>query len=65
MGFIEWTIFRNANGSDIAYSVSENGNMNSGLVGESARGVRPTFSLASSVTYASGDGTQSNPIRIN
>ena len=65
MGFIEWTIFRNANGSDIAYSVSENGNMNSGLVGESASGVRPTFSLASSVTYASGDGTQSNPIRIN
>ena len=65
MGFIEWTIFRNANGSNSAYSVSENGNMNSGLVGESAQGVRPTFSLASSVTYASGDGTQSNPIRIN
>ena len=27
--------------------------------------VRPVFNLDTSVTYASGSGTQSDPIRIN
>ena len=28
-------------------------------------GIRPSFYLKNSVTYSSGDGTISNPIRIN
>lgn len=33
--------------------------------GVSSYAVRPTFSLLSTVTYVSGDGTLNSPIRIN
>ena len=59
----EWTISRNSDSSDDAFYV------HSGyLAGSSvlySLGVRPVFNLLSSVTYASGSGTSSDPIRIN
>ena len=59
----EWTISRNSDSSDDAFYV------HSGyLAGSSVLyrlGVRPVFNLLSSVTYASGSGTSSDPIRIN
>ncbi len=59
----EWTISRNSDSSDDAFYV------HSGyLAGSSvlySLGVRQVFNLLSSVTYASGSGTSSDPIRIN
>ncbi len=64
MGLPEWTISRRADYSNAVFYVH-----NSGLVsGDSVYygyGVRPSFNLESSVTYKSGTGTQSDPIRIN
>ena len=63
-GYEEWTITRR---SDYSYQVLQ---MNpSGSVGyddaNEPCGVRPAFFLNSSVKYVSGDGTYTNPIRIN
>ena len=64
MGLYEWTISRRADYSNFAFSVNGVGSVLSDLV-SSYDGVRASFSLESSVSYVSGDGTQSNPIRIN
>ena len=64
MGLYEWTISRRADYSDHAFDVYSDGNVGSSNVsGNDA--VRPSFNLESSITYASGSGTQSDPIRIN
>ena len=65
MGLYEWTISRTADGSHGAFRVYDGGYV--GYYGgvNSYRGVRASFSLESSVSYVSGDGTLSNPIRIN
>ena len=70
LGSNEWTISRISDGTNTAVYVNSTGIVGHDYVTTSdfvttSYGVRPTFSLASSVTYASGDGTQSNPIRIN
>ena len=64
LGSNEWTISRNSDSSSAgAFCVY------SGYVGyvrvTNSYAVRPSFNLNSSATYVSGDGTQSNPIRIN
>ena len=63
-GYTEWPISRS---SSYAYGVFDVGSP--GYVGTSnasnAYVVRPSFNLESSVTYVSGDGTASSPIRIN
>ena len=64
MGLFEWTISRNAALSDDAFIVGPSGDVQSSHVNNND-GVRASFSLDSSVSYVSGDGTQSNPIRIN
>ena len=64
MGLNEWTISRRADNSDNAFYVNYVGSMGVNDVGYSS-GVRPSFNLSSSITYVSGSGTSSNPIRIN
>ena len=64
MGLYEWTLSRDAGYSDVAFSVYRDGNLYYYTV-RSLSAVRPSFSLESSITYASGSGTQSDPIRIN
>ena len=64
MGLYEWTISRNAGGSDIAFSVYSGGGVDNGYVGN-YDGVRASFNLESSVSYVSGSGSMSDPIVIN
>ena len=64
MGLNEWTISRYA---DYAYYVSlvhDSGGL-SGNNANPAYGVRPVFYLSSSVNYASGSGSATDPISIN
>ena len=68
LGSFEWTISRFADRSDNAFNVDE-----SGFVAGSSnysnvtavRGVRPVFYLSSSVNYASGSGSATDPIVVN
>lgn len=63
MGLAEWTISR-AHGSNTALIVDSNGGAgNINVNGYIA--VPPSFSLLSSITYVSGDGTQNSPIRLS
>ena len=64
MGLYEWTISRDADGSSNAFSVYNDGSVSYNIVYD-YDAVRPSFNLESSITYASGSGTQSDPIRIN
>ena len=65
MGFYDWTISRHAEYSFMAFYVNRYGNENNSNVFSDNYGVRPSFSLLPSITYKSGSGTQSDPIRIN
>lgn len=64
IGFEEWTISREADVSNIAFSLHDGGAVNGNTVSY-YHAVRPAFSLNSSVTYKSGSGSMSDPIRIN
>ena len=64
MGLYEWTISRNADGSDSAFFVFNGGHVGLSLVNGDF-GVRASFSLESSVSYVSGSGSMSDPIVIN
>ena len=66
LGAYEWTISRNTDFSYRAFSVNVSGYVTGGN-GDvlSARGVRPVFSLSSSVNYASGSGSATDPIVVN
>ena len=64
LGSTEWTISRDSGTTNHAFIVY-GGYVLDYLVNNAMNYVRPTFNLNSSVTYVSGDGTQSNPIRIN
>jgi hypothetical protein len=60
----DWTISRNSDNSYFAFDVRYDGCVSYHGVNDYG-GVRPSFSLLSSVTYVSGSGTSSDPIRIN
>ena len=64
MGYYDWMIFRYSDDSDNAFIVNNDGSVYLDSV-SSGNGVCPSFSLETSVTYVSGDGTQNSPIRIN
>ena len=64
MGYWDWTISRVTDRSNTAFSVGYVGHVYFNDVSYSL-GVRPSFSLSSSITYVSGSGTVSDPIRIN
>ncbi len=64
MGHNEWIVSRKSNSSNTAFFVYSDGFV---FVGNASNdiGVRPSFSLSSSITYVSGSGSMSDPIRIN
>ena len=64
LGSSEWTISRNSGYTDNVFFVVNTGYVNDALV-SSNLGVRPSFSLLSSITYVSGSGSMSDPVRIN
>ena len=64
MGLYEWTISRHADDSSNAFRVNNAGSVGINGVVLIAYGVRPVFNLSSSVKFSSGDGTSSNPIRL-
>ena len=64
MGLYEWTISRMAGDTCDVFYVTYTGSM-SNYLANNALALRPVFSLTSSVTYVSGDGSQSSPIRVN
>ena len=63
-GVWEWTISRYAGYSNYVFRVDGTGDVHYSYA-HSEFGVRPVFSLTSSVNYASGDGTKNSPIRVN
>lgn len=63
MGLDDWTISRTSDTSDGSWFVDASGGVYIGVGQDHA--VRPTFYLNSNVTYVSGFGTSSDPIRIN
>ena len=65
MGLAEWTISRHSSNTSRAYYVYSSGYVNNGRVSNGSGAVRPSFYLTSSVSYASGSGTATDPIRIN
>ena len=69
LGDYEWTISRSSSLSTNAFTVYSSGSV-VGLYDfynfvHDTRAVRPVFYLNSNVTYVSGSGTSSDPIRIN
>ena len=65
MGLQEWTISRRSDGASGVFPVDNGGNVGGAQVYNYAFAVRPVFYLNSSITYVSGSGTSSDPIRIN
>ena len=63
LGLDEWTISRNTDFS-YWYIINSSGGLDS-RTSSSSLAVRPVFYLNSSVTYVSGEGTSTNPYRIN
>ena len=64
MGHNEWIVSRKSDFTDNAFYVTSVGFVNYNRVNNDY-GVRPSFNLSSSITYVSGNGSMSNPIRIN
>ena len=60
----EWTISRHSDDSNSAFQVVSTGYVGIYTVNYSF-GVRPVFYLTSSITYASGSGLSTDPIRVN
>ena len=65
MGIDDWTLTPNTSDSETMFGILSYGYVTSGFVSMDNYCVRPVFNLDPSVTYVSGDGTQSSPIRIN
>ena len=63
MGLYDWSISRNADDSNFAFSVNYDGIVGNRLLINGA--VRPSFNLESSITYVSGSGSASDPMVIN
>ena len=63
MGLYEWTISRDANGSPNAFFVASEGHVDRDDVSLEL-GVRASFILESSVSYVSGSGSMSDPVRM-
>ena len=64
LGTYEWLISRSSDNADFAFYVYGTGYVNISDV-LSAIAVRPSFYLESDVTYASGSGSMTDPLKIN
>ena len=65
LGSYEWTISRRSDISASAFYVHSSGYVNGNNNVNITYAVRPVFYLNSNITYVSGSGTSSDPIRIN
>ena len=64
MGLWEWTISRRSGPTDISFAVNATGYVSDGNVGTGFLAARPVFYLESAVTYVSGSGSMTDPLRI-
>ena len=64
LGSNEWTISRHSDTTDFAFGVDDTGCVDDYYV-DSTFAVRPSFYLESDVTYASGSGSMTDPLKIN
>ena len=64
MGLSEWTMISNSSTQYEVFGMYYNGYLDTSIANNVAS-IRPSFYLKSSITYVSGSGTQSDPIRIN
>ena len=64
MGLYEWTISRNSGNADVSFNVSTTGNVDDSVVSTIFFAARPVFYLESAVTYVSGSGSMTDPLRI-
>ena len=64
LGTYEWLISRYSDNTYIAFSVYNTGFVGSRSV-SNTNAVRPSFYLESDVTYASGSGSMTDPLKIN
>ena len=65
MGLYEWTISRNSGITVLSFYVGTMGFVTSTYVSTNFIAARPVFYLESTVAYAGGNGTITNPIRIS
>ena len=65
LGSKEWTISRVSDETFSAFIVDGSGHVFSYSVNFSNFAVRPSFNLDSTVTYVSGSGSMSDPVRVN
>ncbi len=61
----QWTISKNTDNIEEAFYIQWNGDILTDDTVGGAEAVRPTFYLNSDVAYISGNGTQSDPFRID
>ena len=64
LGSTEWTISRRSDNTNYAFYVDNSGYVLNYLV-DYTIAVRPSFYLESDVTYASGSGSMTDPLKIN
>ena len=64
MGLYEWTISRDSGNTAVAFSVNTTGYVYSHNVSTNFYAARPVFYLESAVTYVSGSGSMTDPLRI-
>ena len=64
MGYYDWTFSRDADTSNRAFYVNDDGIVFNNLVLDGSA-VRPSFNLESTITYVSGSGSASDPMVIN
>ena len=64
IGLMDWTVSHRSDVSDYAVSIQIGVIVYLGDVDYNDFGVRPSFSLSSSVMYSEGDGSRENPFRI-
>ena len=64
LGAYEWLISRHSSTTSSAFNVNATGCVDYGIVGYTYA-VRPSFYLESDVTYASGSGSMTDPLKIN
>ena len=64
MGLWEWTISRYSGHTDVSFPVSAAGAVHNNYVSTNFNAARPVFYLESAVTYVSGSGSMTDPLRI-
>ena len=64
IGLVDWTVSRYSDSSGRAWTVRYGVYVNYSVVDYNDFGVRPSFSLSSSITLSGGSGTADDPFRL-